>query len=393
MLANYLILLFALQNPAISAEAFPRAPQLPNYTGVRVRLTTGAEEAKGQIGLRGMGGHISYYDVQLPANSSQEYACSVYCSETGFIDVKFQPRGKWDPADAVRTRVDLEPQRPMAFVLGDLAEAEKLSDITNLPLTDIVRLAAEPQWLDSFALDGFSGIVAKGLPGDLVDGYVARGGTVISPFLEPGAAILLKPANLAAIAAESFNLTKLRRREICDRSSRSIKIAFAAAAIGLLACIVIHRRPVISVLFVCAVSLTFGIWADASYLGSPEPAVFVSSPGSPILKITGFDISYYDKIRNSRDEERRVYPTPRSKPVFNSPNPYGPYSGLQSDRRIVASIVHLPLPADLVDTPVNSLSSPGVRSFVDAIERRIAGKVVVRTDLSLGIISIELPRR
>lgn len=394
MFVSYLIFLFALQNPTLSAEAFPRAPILPNYTGVRVRLTTGATEAKGQIGLRGMGGHISYYNVQLPANSSQEYACSVYCNETGFIDVKFQAE-RTDWRDAVRTRVNLEPPRPMAFVLGELAGAEKLSDITNLPLTDIVRLTSVPEWLDSFALDSFSGIVAKGLPGEIVDGYSARGGTVISLFQEPGSVKLLNPANLAAIAAESFSLTKLRPREFCDSSSKAVKIALAAAAVGLIACIFINRRPWISVVIACAVSLSFGIWVDISTWGGQGPAIFVSSPGSPALKMSSYDISYGGATRLSSESERRIYPLSRSTTVYISPDPWGDsrYNGARGERRLATTVADPPPIGDLTVTSIASLRSPGIRSFVDAIERRVAGKVVVRTDLSLGIISIELPER
>lgn len=375
----------ALQGASLSAEPFPAAPRLPGYAGVRVTIAAATRLDGATLHLRARGGHESRYIVNVPANTTKTLACAVYCNNPGLVNVELDTGENRNP----EVRVAFQPFRPMALVSGGLDDAERLSDAAHLALPDIVRIDAGLEWIDPLAIDGFSAIVPRGIPTAIADAYLARGGTAIPPFAPEGSATDLRPADLPCLAVEALPDRPPLPRDAFDLRALAVRAALTAAVLGIVACILVHRRPRAALAW-CALLAVGGTLLVALFR-LDGPVIVMRAPDRPALTMrykpathatpcVALEARY--AIGNNDRPLRRGETGTQDGPWLDDPNP-----------RLEASALEAVPPTHVDLTDPAHLPSDYLRRLGALLARRFGKEVAVRADGSRGIVIFEIPAR
>jgi hypothetical protein len=144
------------------------------------------------------------------------------------------------------TRIDPGPPEPHILVIGDLADAERASDLFSVPLTRILRLKKRPEDRGAGAYDGFWGIAASVDDAAFLDAFETRGGVVVYDIgkqdSKPNDHVEPRAANVPALLAERVPTPGIRPRGFFGLSSGRVRIALAASILGIVASLILPRR-------------------------------------------------------------------------------------------------------------------------------------------------------
>ena len=144
------------------------------------------------------------------------------------------------------TRIDPGPPEPHILVIGDLSDAERASDLFGVPLPRIVRLKERPEVLHGGAYDGFWGIASSNADATPFYGFESRGGVVVYDIgkrnSNPNDHVEPRAVNVPAVLAERIPTPGLCPRGFFGLSSGRVRIALAAATLGIVASLILPSR-------------------------------------------------------------------------------------------------------------------------------------------------------
>lgn len=310
-------ILFCLQIEGVSLHAtgFPGPGAHDGFTGIRVVITNQGAPLRATMTLASMGGHETVCEINIPNGATRDVAAAVFCKKSDSISVSLNGGSRLG-----RMVSNLEPRdRPhRVLCAGDLAIAEAASDAFDVGLPEILRIQSLPDFIDPAVFDGFSGIVATGLPPEFVSQYEARGGSVVPPFSGAGASTPLRNPSIPVAAAAADPATFRPGNLASPRTLPvSITIALLVACAGISLYLAKHPGRVLVVLCVVAATGSGAI----VYFAVQTPGRFhVAGGAAPPLE-----------LRWVREND----PTPPQKPVgLAFPDLNRPTSRVVSDQKV-----------------------------------------------------------